>query len=167
MPEPLTRIAEGLDIATALAELAACEDHWLEMMPGARQIPMIAENGNRRMQSELGQCWALIDQVPDYLFVKDRDCRFIVANKAVAADLGVSSAKELKGATVCVQEGTTTEKNLGDFDKQNNLGTQPVKFKEASRRDRPMMKAGATPIRPTRRASPPSATRWRPTPPTT
>jgi general L-amino acid transport system substrate-binding protein len=30
-----------------------------------------------------------------------------------------------------VQEGTTTEKNLGDFDKQNNLGTQPVKFKES------------------------------------
>jgi general L-amino acid transport system substrate-binding protein len=49
----------------------------------------------------------------------------------VRKDLGVSSAKELKGATVCVQEGTTTEKNLGDFDKQNNLGTQPVKFKES------------------------------------
>ncbi len=48
----------------------------------------------------------------------------------VRKDLGVSSAKELKGATVCVQEGTTTEKNLGDFDKANNLGTQPVKFKE-------------------------------------
>jgi hypothetical protein len=63
VPEPLTRIAEGLDIAPALAELAACEDHWLEMMPGARQILMIAENGNRRMQGELGQCWALIDQV--------------------------------------------------------------------------------------------------------
>jgi len=49
----------------------------------------------------------------------------------VRKDLGVSSAKELKGATVCVQEGTTTEKNLGDFDKANNLGTQPVKFKES------------------------------------
>ena len=49
----------------------------------------------------------------------------------VRKDLGVSSAKELKGATVCVQEGTTTEKNLGDFDKANNLGMQPVKFKES------------------------------------
>src|SRR5690606_19947423 len=47
-------------------------------------------------------------------------------------DLGISSAKELKGATVCVQEGTTTEKNLGDFDKQYNLGMQPVKFKEST-----------------------------------
>jgi general L-amino acid transport system substrate-binding protein len=49
----------------------------------------------------------------------------------VRKDLGVTSAKELKGATVCVQEGTTTEKNLGDFDKANSLGMQPVKFKES------------------------------------
>jgi general L-amino acid transport system substrate-binding protein len=48
----------------------------------------------------------------------------------VRKDLGVASAKELKGATVCVQEGTTTEKNLGDFDRANSLGMQPVKFKE-------------------------------------
>ena len=48
----------------------------------------------------------------------------------VKKDLGVKSALELKGATVCVQEGTTTEKNLGDFDKANNLGIKPVKFKE-------------------------------------
>jgi diguanylate cyclase (GGDEF)-like protein/PAS domain S-box-containing protein len=31
---------------------------------------------------------AMIDQVPDYLFVKDRECRFVIANRAVAADLG-------------------------------------------------------------------------------
>lgn len=48
----------------------------------------------------------------------------------VKKSLGVSSAKELQGATVCVQEGTTTEKNLGDFDRVNNLGMKPVKFKE-------------------------------------
>jgi general L-amino acid transport system substrate-binding protein len=48
----------------------------------------------------------------------------------VKKELGVKSALELKGATVCVQEGTTTEKNLGDFDKANNLGLQPVKFKD-------------------------------------
>ena len=32
---------------------------------------------------------AMIDQVPDYLFVKDADSRFVVANSAVAADLGL------------------------------------------------------------------------------
>lgn len=48
----------------------------------------------------------------------------------VHKDSGVKSALELKGATVCVQEGTTTEKNMGDYDKANGLGFQPVKFKE-------------------------------------
>jgi hypothetical protein len=33
----------------------------------------------------------------------------------VKKDLGVSSAKELDGATVCIQTGTTTELNLADF----------------------------------------------------
>ncbi len=31
---------------------------------------------------------AMIDQVPDYLFIKDTDSRFVVVNRAVAADLG-------------------------------------------------------------------------------
>jgi general L-amino acid transport system substrate-binding protein len=40
----------------------------------------------------------------------------------------VTSAKQLKGATVCVQSGTTTEKNLSDYSKANNLGMKPVVF---------------------------------------
>ena len=42
---------------------------------------------------------AMIDQVPDYLFVKDTDCRFVVANKAVAADLGHGDPGVLIGKT--------------------------------------------------------------------
>ena len=33
--------------------------------------------------------------------------------------LGVKSAKELNGATVCVQPGTTTELNLADYFRAN------------------------------------------------
>jgi general L-amino acid transport system substrate-binding protein len=40
----------------------------------------------------------------------------------------ITSAKQLKGATVCVQSGTTTEKNLSDYSKANNLGMKPVVF---------------------------------------
>ncbi len=40
----------------------------------------------------------------------------------------IKSAKQLKGATVCVQSGTTTEKNLNDFSKINNLNVKPVVF---------------------------------------
>ena len=42
----------------------------------------------------------------------------------------IKSAKQLKGATVCVQSGTTTEKNLTDFSKSNNLGIKPVVFEK-------------------------------------
>jgi general L-amino acid transport system substrate-binding protein len=42
----------------------------------------------------------------------------------------IKSAKQLKGATVCVQSGTTTEKNLTDFSLANNLGIKPVVFEQ-------------------------------------
>ncbi|MBF9028828.1 transporter substrate-binding domain-containing protein [Rhodobacterales bacterium HKCCE3408] len=40
--------------------------------------------------------------------------------------LGVSSAMELDGATVCIQTGTTTELNLADFFASNNMSYEPV-----------------------------------------
>jgi len=42
----------------------------------------------------------------------------------------IKSAKQLKGQTVCVQSGTTTEKNLTDFSKSNNLNIKPVVFEK-------------------------------------
>ena len=44
----------------------------------------------------------------------------------VPKSLGVSSAKELNGATVCIQTGTTTELNLADFFRANNMSYEPV-----------------------------------------
>lgn len=45
--------------------------------------------------------------------------------------LGVKSAKELKGASVCVQTGTTTELNLADFFRSNKMEYKPVVFEKA------------------------------------
>jgi general L-amino acid transport system substrate-binding protein len=42
----------------------------------------------------------------------------------------VKSAKQLKGATVCVQSGTTTEKNLTDFSRANKLDMKPIVFEK-------------------------------------
>lgn len=44
----------------------------------------------------------------------------------VKKDLGVKSAKDLNGATICIQTGTTTELNLADFFKSNNITYTPV-----------------------------------------
>ena len=40
--------------------------------------------------------------------------------------LGVKSAKELDGASVCIQTGTTTELNLADFFRVNKMKYEPV-----------------------------------------
>ena len=42
----------------------------------------------------------------------------------------IKNAKQLKNATVCVQSGTTTEKNLTDFSRANNLGIKPIVFEK-------------------------------------
>ncbi|WP_395700987.1 amino acid ABC transporter substrate-binding protein [Aquabacterium sp.] len=42
----------------------------------------------------------------------------------------IKSAKQLKGATVCVQSGTTTEKNLTDFSRAHKLDIKPVVFEK-------------------------------------
>ena len=44
----------------------------------------------------------------------------------VPASLGVNSATELEGASVCIQTGTTTELNLADFFRGNNMNYEPV-----------------------------------------
>jgi general L-amino acid transport system substrate-binding protein len=52
---------------------------------------------------------------------------FMVPNK-----LGVKSAKDLDGATVCVLPGTTTEQNAADFFRSNNMGWKPVVIESTS-----------------------------------
>src|SRR5437763_10941789 len=44
----------------------------------------------------------------------------------VPKKLGVKTAKELNGATICVQPGTTTELNLADYFRANKMGFRPV-----------------------------------------
>lgn len=46
----------------------------------------------------------------------------------VPKSLGVKSAKELDGAEVCVQTGTTTELNLADFFRAHKMSFKPVVF---------------------------------------
>ena len=42
----------------------------------------------------------------------------------------IKSAKQLKGQTVCVQSGTTTEKNLSDYFKAQGIKIKPVVFEK-------------------------------------
>jgi general L-amino acid transport system substrate-binding protein len=53
----------------------------------------------------------------------------------VRKDLGVKSALELKGATVCVLTGTSSELNLTDFNRTHKLGIKPVVFDDSAVRN--------------------------------
>ncbi len=58
----------------------------------------------------------------DFTGVNYYDGQGFMVNKK----LGVKSAKELNGATVCVQPGTTTELNLADYFRANKMSFKPV-----------------------------------------
>ncbi|MBC8259819.1 MAG: amino acid ABC transporter substrate-binding protein [SAR324 cluster bacterium] len=50
----------------------------------------------------------------------------------VKKSLGVKSAKELDGASVCIQTGTTTELNLADYFRTNNMNYEAVVIEKNS-----------------------------------
>jgi general L-amino acid transport system substrate-binding protein len=85
-----------------------------------------------------------------WTFSRDNDLKFdfVAVNYydgqgfMVKKDLGVASAKELDGATVCIQTGTTTELNLADFFKSNNITYTPVTVADDSEAQR-QYEAGA------------------------
>src|SRR5471030_797194 len=58
----------------------------------------------------------------DFTAVTYYDGQGFLVNKK----LGVKSAKELNGASVCVPSGSTTELNLADFARANKLTIKPV-----------------------------------------
>ena len=49
----------------------------------------------------------------------------------VRSDLGVKSAMELDGASICVNIGTTTELNMSDFFRTNDMSFYPVVFEKS------------------------------------
>jgi general L-amino acid transport system substrate-binding protein len=46
----------------------------------------------------------------------------------VSKNLGVKSAKELDGAAICIQAGTTTELNLADYFRTNRMKYTPITY---------------------------------------
>lgn len=62
----------------------------------------------------------------------DQGLNFVTANYydgqgfLVPKKLGIKSAKELSGASVCVLPGTTTEQNAADYFRSNKLAMKPV-----------------------------------------
>lgn len=76
----------------------------------------------------------MISRNTTWTFTRDTDLKFDFVGVnyydgqgfMVPKALGVTSAKELDGATICIQTGTTTELNLADFFRSNNMSYEPV-----------------------------------------
>lgn len=100
----------------------------------ASKVKFVPTTGETRFTALASGEVDLLVRNSTWTFSRDNDLKldFVAVNYydgqgfMVKKDLGVSSAKELDGATVCIQTGTTTELNLADFFKQNNISYTPV-----------------------------------------
>lgn len=118
---------EGFDVDVCRAVAAAIfgDPTAVEFVPTTGQtrftalasgeIDMLARNTTWTMSRDT-------DLKFDFVGVNYYDGQGFMVPKA----LGVTSAKDLDGATVCIQTGTTTELNLADFFRTNGISYEPV-----------------------------------------
>lgn len=118
---------EGFDVAYCRAVAAAVlgDSQAVEFVPLTTKVRFTA-----LASGEID----LLSRNTTWTFSRDNDLKFTFVGVnyydgqgfMVRKDLGVSSAKELDGATVCIQTGTTTELNLADYFRSNNMSYEPV-----------------------------------------
>ncbi|MBL8659178.1 MAG: amino acid ABC transporter substrate-binding protein [Rhodospirillales bacterium] len=117
----------GLDVDVCRAVAAAV----LGNAEKARYVPLSAQQRFTALQSgeidllPRNTTWTLTRDTANglnFTMINFYDGQGFLVSKS----LGVKSAKELSGATICVQTGTTTELNLADYFRANNMPFRPV-----------------------------------------
>ena len=118
---------QGFDVAVCRAVAAA-------VIGDAMAVNFVPTTGQTRFTALASSEVDMLSRNTTWTFSRDVDLDFtftginyydgqgFMVNRA----LGVSSATELDGATVCIQTGTTTELNLADFFRVNNMSYEPV-----------------------------------------
>ncbi|MEL6312329.1 MAG: amino acid ABC transporter substrate-binding protein, partial [Pseudomonadota bacterium] len=117
----------GFDVAFCRAVAAA-------VLGDPSAIEFVALTGKTRFTALASGEIDMLSRNTTWTFSRDVDLKFEFVGInyydgqgfMVPRELGVSSAKELDGATVCIQTGTTTELNLADFFRTNNMSYEPV-----------------------------------------
>ncbi len=133
----------GFDVSLCRAVAAA-------VLGDPAKVKFVPTTGETRFTALASGEVDLLVRNSTWTFSRDTDLKFdfVAVNYydgqgfMVKKDLGVSSAKELDGATVCIQTGTTTELNLADFFKFNNIKYTPVTVQDDSEAQRQYL-AGA------------------------
>src|SRR5579863_5398178 len=119
---------KGLDVdeCRALAAAIFNDPNKIKFLPiNAKDRPTILASGEIDVLIR-NTTWTLSREIGGMFFtgVNYYDGQGFMVRKK----LGVTSAKQLDGASICVQQGTTTELNLADFFRANNLKFEPVVF---------------------------------------
>ncbi len=133
----------GSDVSICQAVAAAIfgSKDKLEIQSVSSQVRLTAlANGESDMLSRTAT-WTLLRDTQlglDFTAVNFYDGQGFMVPK----DSGITSALDLKGATVCVLTGTTTELNLADFSRANNLDISPVTFEVLNVRNDTYLQGG-------------------------
>jgi len=133
----------GSDVSVCQAVAAAIfgSKKKLEIQSVSSQVRFTAlANGESDMLSRTAT-WTLLRDTQlglDFTAVNFYDGQGFMVPK----DSGITSAMDLKGATVCVLTGTTTELNLADFSRANNLNIKPVTFEDSNVRNDTYLQGG-------------------------
>ena len=133
----------GLDVATCKAVAAAVfgDKKKLEIQSVSSQMRFTAlANGDSDLLSRTAT-WTMSRDTQlglDFLQPNFYDGQGFTVRK----DSGITSAMQLKGAKVCVTSGTTTELNLADFSRVNNLNISAVTFDDFNVRDETYLNGG-------------------------
>jgi general L-amino acid transport system substrate-binding protein len=118
---------EGFDVAVCRAVAAA-------VLGDGSAVEFVPTTGKTRFTALASGEIDMLARNTTWTFSRDVDLKFTFVGVnyydgqgfMVPKELGVSSAKDLDGATVCIQTGTTTELNLADFFRANNISYEPV-----------------------------------------
>lgn len=118
---------DGFDVGVCRAVAAA-------VLGDAEAVEFVPTTGKTRFTALASGEIDLLARNTTWTLSRDVDLKFTFVGVnyydgqgfMVPKGLGVSSAKELDGATVCIQTGTTTELNLADFFRANNMSYEPV-----------------------------------------
>ena len=87
----------------------------------SKEVDVLCRNATRTLtrETELGLNFVAVNYYDGQGFL-------------VPKKLGIKSAKELNGASVCVLPGTTTEQNVADFFRSNKMAMKPVVIEQGT-----------------------------------
>jgi len=117
----------GFDVAVCQAVAAA-------VLGDSTKVKYVPTTGETRFTALASGEVDMLARNSTWTYSRDTDLKldFVAVNYydgqgfMVKKELGVTSAKDLNGATICIQTGTTTELNLADYFKSNNMTYTPV-----------------------------------------